>query len=88
MLGVKVAMFKVELNVIPVPVRLWDLNVGDRFVLEPTGWNFDQRRFEVYLKISRSKAILDSLEGKPVVSMPKLSKEDVGYKVIEKWGKA
>ena len=78
-------MFSISLQVVPVPIRIWDLKIGDRFCLEPTGWNFEAERFEIYLKISRTKALLDSLEDKPIVSIPKIAKGDVGYKVIEAW---
>ncbi|WP_041781617.1 hypothetical protein [Allocoleopsis franciscana] len=78
-------MFSVSFQIIPVPIRIWDLNVGDRFVLEPTGWNFDTRRFEVYLKIARAKCLLDSVPEKPILSIARLGTKDVGYKVLESW---
>jgi hypothetical protein len=79
-------MFILKLQVIPIPIRLWDLKIGERFALEATGWNAQTERFEIYLKIARAKCLLDSLEDKPVFSIPKIAKGDVGYKVIENWG--
>lgn len=75
--------FRIDLTIVPRPIRIWDLRVGERFVLTENGYNQVEERHEIYLKISRTKALLESLEHKPVLLIPKLAKNDIGYKLIE-----
>jgi hypothetical protein len=80
-------MFLITLQIIQVPIRIWDLQIGGRFCLEPNGWNFTKERFEIYLKITRTKCLLDSVPEKPKFSIPNIANKDVGYKVIEVWSR-
>ncbi len=77
--------FQLDLTIIPVPIRIWDLNLGERFCLSEDGFNEVEQRYEIYIKISKTKAIIESLTHKPIVSIPKLGTKDIAYKLIEEF---
>lgn len=76
---------KVDLIILPIPIRVWDLALGDSFCLTESGKNL-AGTYEVYRKLSSIKCVLASHPDKPVFTIPKLIPNDVGYKVIENWG--
>ncbi len=75
--------FRIDLTIIPKPIYIWDLRIGERFTLTEDGYNQIEKRHEIYIKISKTKAVLESLEHKPIVLIPKIAKNDIGYKLIE-----
>lgn len=80
--------FSVRLTIVPRPARIWELKIGQRFCLSPTCYNSITRRFEIYLKVSRAKCILDSHPEKEQYSIPLLVgsiKEVNGYPLIEEY---
>lgn len=64
---------------------IWDLKIGEKFCLTESGYNKNTDRQEIYVKISRSKCVLDSHPDKLIFSIAKLCKsmQAVGYKLIE-----
>lgn len=80
--------FQVRLSIVPRPKRIWELKVGERFCLSPTCYNSVAKRYEIYLKISKTKCVLDSIPHKEQHSIPLLLgsiKEVDGYPIIEEW---
>lgn len=75
--------FRIDLTIIPKPVLIWSLKIGDHFALTEDGYNQIEKRHEIYLKISKTKAILESLEHKPIFLIPRIAKNDIAYKLIE-----
>lgn len=69
------------------PIKAWDLKKGDRFVALETGYNYLTKRHEIYLKVSHTKAVLDSLPEKPEYSIPEITFRTGGkvFKLIEEW---
>ena len=80
--------FLVRLSIVPSRIRIWEVKIGHKFCLTPTCYNNLSNRYEVYLKISRTKCLLDSHPDKPEFSIPFLVgsiKKVDGYAVIDKY---
>lgn len=77
--------FRLDLSIVPKPIYIWELRIGERFCLTETGYNQISGNYEIYLKVGRTKAVLETLEVKPIFLIPKLSPTDIGYKLIEEF---
>lgn len=56
-------------------------------MLNPSGYSALNDRIEVYLKVSHTKAVLDSIPEKTEYTIPVVTNHTGGivYKLIEKW---
>lgn len=70
-----------------IQVKPWTLKKGERFCLSFNGYNNLKERFEIYLKISHAKCILDSVPTKDEYLIPNLIAKNGGYvfKLTEYW---
>lgn len=75
---------KVDLTILPNPVRIWDLSIGSLFSLTESGKNL-AGQYQIYCKISQTKCLLFSHPDKIKFLIPKLVPSDIGYAIIESW---
>lgn len=80
-------MFFCKISVLPKKVKAWDLKRGERFSLTFDGYSKLNQRFEIYLKVSHTKAVLDSVPEKKGYSIPAITSQYNGlvYPVVEEW---
>ena len=76
-----------KLTIDKKPKKAWTLKRGERFLLSPSGYSALNDRIEVYLKVSHTKAVLDSVPEKFEVTIPVLTVNTNGlvYKLIDEW---
>ena len=71
----------------PLPVNSWDIPVYSFFTLQANGFNWETDRFEVWQRVSRSKAVLITHPDKLVERIPRIigGLSGVVFPVLEEW---